>query len=869
MSNVKFDNFELLYVFIPLALIFLIPFFIALKKKSFKFKNLFSLFLHLIICALLSLSLSGIKTEEITTDSTTYILADVSYTTNEVLEEMDAYIKEFNEKKSVSTELGIVAFGKDSVELTKPGGNIKSLSEAKVDNSATNIQQALEYTMSLFEENSKKRIVLLSDGKETDGDVLSLTEQITAENIRIDAVYFNSDMTYETVEVQVDSIKAKSTTFKDAEDYVKVSLLSSIDNAVSQVIIYDNNKEIYNNTLSLSKGENIIEVKANTSETGKHDYKCEIVNEEDVTTENNVAFFRQEIHDKCEVLVISSAYSDAKYIERLISDKANVTRMVTYDEIPTSIENYIKYDEIFLSNVNLNYIAEDENFVNILETLVSTYGKSLVTFGGKDTYFDGGFGTSKLKDMLPVDLNPSDTKRKTALIMVIDTSGSMEGTSLEMAKQGAIQCLEVLEETDYVGVITFEDTTKVIQPLISVKFKDTIAKKIKSIRAGNNTMMTPGLQEAYEEMKRMQTQMSNREVMLISDGSPGDAGQEEVVQKMADEGIVVSTINIGGKYAGSLLETLSKIGKGRYYSISRSDNLPEIMFEEVKEIVMDSIITSDTAIKIVDKNDEVLKGIDNIPNIHGYNYSKAKYNATTVLATELLLESGEKVDEVPIYSYWNYGQGKVASFMSDVSTSSWAKSLFDSQTGKNLLNSILTTNYPNERINNLLIMNVTNHGYTSTMEISVPRINTKAQMKATITSPIGEELSINVPLGGTKYVTTLETVDQGIYNVRLDYVNSTTLSVTTVYDSFIYSYSKEYDRFDSSDNILLWQLTANSGLVSDIVDEIVNIEQEDLIYSVYFNKQILIVSLILFVIDVIIRKLSWKDIKNLFRKTSV
>ena len=295
MNNVKFDNFELLYVFIPLVLIVLIPFFIALKKKSFKFKNLFSAFLHLIICMLLSLSLSGIKTEEITTDSTTYIVADVSYTTKDVLEEMDAYINEFNEKKSVSTELGIVAFGKDSVELTKPGENIKSLSEAKVNTSATNIQQALEYTMSLFEENSKKRIVLLSDGKETDGDVLSLTEQFNAENIRIDAVYFNSDFKDETVEVQVDSLKAKTSTFKDAEDFLKVSILSSLDN-VSQVIIYDNDEEIYNEILSLSKGENIIEVKTNTTETGKHNYKCEIINAEDVTIENNKAYFRQEVH---------------------------------------------------------------------------------------------------------------------------------------------------------------------------------------------------------------------------------------------------------------------------------------------------------------------------------------------------------------------------------------------------------------------------------------------------------------------------------------------------------------------------------------------------------------------------------------------
>ena len=229
----------------------------------------------------------------------------------------------------------------------------------------------------MFEENSKKRIVLLSDGKQTDGDVLSLKEQIASERIRIDAVYFNSSLGEEVLEVQVDSIKAKASTFKDAEDFLKVSILSSLDN-VSQIIIYDNEKEVYNETLSLTKGENVLEVRTNTNETGKHNYKCEIINENDITVDNNVAYFRQEIHEKCEVLVISSAYSDAKYIESLIGEKANVTRILTYDKIPSSIDSYMKFDEIFLSNVNLNYIENNENFVNILETLVSKYGKSLV-----------------------------------------------------------------------------------------------------------------------------------------------------------------------------------------------------------------------------------------------------------------------------------------------------------------------------------------------------------------------------------------------------------------------------------------------------------------------------------------------------------
>lgn len=121
MSNVKFDNIELLFVFIPLFLLVVIPFFIFLRKNSFKFHNIVSLFIHIIICALLSLCMAQIKTEEIETQSVIYIVADVSNTTKDNIEEMDNYIKEFSEKLSSSSELGIVAFGKDSIELVKPG----------------------------------------------------------------------------------------------------------------------------------------------------------------------------------------------------------------------------------------------------------------------------------------------------------------------------------------------------------------------------------------------------------------------------------------------------------------------------------------------------------------------------------------------------------------------------------------------------------------------------------------------------------------------------------------------------------------------------------------------------------------------------
>ena len=161
MNNVTFDNPKLLYIFIPLALLVIIPYFITLKKKSFKWFNLMSLFSHLVICVLLSLSVANVKTQEIKTETTIYILADVSSTTQNVQDEMDDYIEEFKDKMSPSSQLGVVVFAKDSQELVKPGNELVSLSKANVDVGSTNFQQALTYTASLFNDEHKKRIIVL------------------------------------------------------------------------------------------------------------------------------------------------------------------------------------------------------------------------------------------------------------------------------------------------------------------------------------------------------------------------------------------------------------------------------------------------------------------------------------------------------------------------------------------------------------------------------------------------------------------------------------------------------------------------------------------------------------------------------------
>lgn len=865
MSNVEFDNIKILYALIPLGLILIISFIIFVRKKGFRFYKLFSLFLHLCICGLICLGLAGIKVTKIETTTQVYVLADVSDTLNLNLNNMDETIEKLSKGLPLSNQLGVVAFAKDSEELVKPGENLKKLETSTVDRSATNLQDALTYTASLFDVNSKKRIIVLSDGRQTDGDATTVINQLEELNIRIDTMYVESLLPDFVKEIQIENIQGNNTSYLNSGETLNLTIRSNYDANVS-FNVYDNDVLIDTVNYDMKTGVNQFSYNCVTDQVGIHNYKFEVNVPDDFKLENNTYYFTQEIHEKCKIIALTSTYEELTRIMELIGPFAEVKGYITYSKIPTSIENYIEFDEIILSNISLSSIENSETLINTFETLVSKYGKTLLTFGGESTYFDGGFNNSKLKNMLPVNIDPNDTKQRTAVIIVLDVSGSMGGEKLQYAKLGAIGCLDILDEQDYIGVITFEDNVQVVQPLTPLTFKPSISKKISSIREGGGTVMTPGLTEAYNQMNNLKADISNRCVIVISDGSPADGGQIDVVKKMVKDGISVSTIEIGG-YGNTLLKQMAIEGNGRNYSIISTTKIPEIIIDAVAQTTVESKLYGNIPVNIALKSDKVVQNITSLPNIKGFNYGTAKYNATTVLNTSYTLDDGEKLDNIPLYAYWNYGEGKVASFMSGVTSTSLAEELFKSEVGENLFSSIVQSCVPKNRVDSMLKIMVQQNGFTSNLSVDAPSLTSQMHLKAEVTNPNGDVKEYEFGIKNGQFRQVIDTNEIGNYQLRLMYYHEKFANVYEYKTNFWFSYSSEYNVFEKSDNIVLWQICCNEGTLAQEMTELLNVEQDDIIYNQYFEIPLLIISLILFVLDIFIRMIRAKDIKNLFKKT--
>ena len=238
MSSIKITNPYLLILFFPLLLLILLSFIIGLRKKKKSFNNIASLIIHIMLCFLLTLLMADVNIVKTETDTEVYVLADVSKSIT-TYDEIDNYITNIKNELNENEKLGVVCFGKDSELITPINGKIKSVSQNNVDISATNYSQALSYTSSLFTNQFKKRIILISDGLQTDGDYSKSLDELKNQNIRVDVIYLNNSSLNEN-EILVKNVSLNEKTFLKKNEVANVVIESNYNINDLVISLYKN-----------------------------------------------------------------------------------------------------------------------------------------------------------------------------------------------------------------------------------------------------------------------------------------------------------------------------------------------------------------------------------------------------------------------------------------------------------------------------------------------------------------------------------------------------------------------------------------------------------------------------------------------------
>jgi len=177
-------------------------------------------------------------------------------------------------------------------------------------------------------------------------------------------------------------------------------------------------------------------------------------------------------------------------------------------------------------------------------------------------------------------------------IFVIDTSGSMAGTSMPQAKAALLLALQRLKDDDSFNIIQFNSATESLFPQAQPVNRNTLARAVRyvrGLRAGGGTEMAGALHAALADQGEQQRV---RQVIFLTDGSVGnEAALFGIIHKRL-AGSRLFTVGIGSAPNSHFMTRAARFGRGSFTYIGKLEEVQAKMqglFEKLENPVLTGI----------------------------------------------------------------------------------------------------------------------------------------------------------------------------------------------------------------------------------------------------------------------------------------
>jgi Ca-activated chloride channel family protein len=265
----------------------------------------------------------------------------------------------------------------------------------------------------------------------------------------------------------------------------------------------------------------------------------------------------------------------------------------------------------------------------------------------------GGPSREHLLLMLRAPANVVGRRMPLNIALAIDRSGSMEGEPLEFVKRACGYVVDLLEPTDILSIVTFEEQVEVVMPARRVVNKALIKEHIARIQAGNTTNLYDGMVTACMQVASVRAPGYLNRVLLLTDGEPtvGIKDFSAIVQQVAQQkqaGITITALGFGPEYNEELMAAIARRSGGNYYYISQPSLIPEVFRRELE-----------TLMTIVAKNVRVrLTAPKGVQCRYVYGATSPQFGARTVEYTLADIERGSAVASLSEWEFERHVPGK-------------------------------------------------------------------------------------------------------------------------------------------------------------------------------------------------------------------
>lgn len=518
--------------------------------------------------------------------------------------------------------------------------------------SNSRLADALLTTRLVFPGDKARRVVLLSDGQETGGDVGKMLGQLADEGID---VRFWPVAGMSAPEAAVVALAPSSHDAFQGEVLRMTVRLAANQPIAGTLRLVHRGVAMQQQEVELRPGEpNVAHFDVDMSTPGASLWTAELVPDKDHFPINNVASTTVNVHGKPRVLVLHQRPQLMRPFARMLEEQDIAVEVRGQFGLPETLEEMAGFDAIIIADLPATSLTVRQ--MQLVKRYVMDLGGGLLMAGSENSFGLGGYYKTPVEDVLPLVSRFEKEKEKPslAMVLVIDKSGSMTGLPIELARQAAKAAVELLGPRDTIGVVGFDGQPQVVCEMTSAADVDSVQASIDSLVAGGGTFMYPAMVTAKEMLEATPARI--RHMICLSDGMTQPADHESLVEEMADAGITVSTVALG-EADKQLLSSIAELGHGRYYETNDPANVPQIFTKETMEATK-SAIKEDlyTCVQVGDH--PILAGYTDadLPFTLGYVMTEAKPTAQLLLA----VETGD-----PLLAVGRYGLGTGMAYTSD------------------------------------------------------------------------------------------------------------------------------------------------------------------------------------------------------------
>lgn len=521
----------------------------------------------------------------------------------------------------------------------------------------TDIADGIRHAVSAVPSGYAGRIVLISDGLETQGDARTAAALAAARGMSIDVFPIHREA---RPELSIERVRVAESARPGEPVEVRIVTNAGQASPVRLQLLRDG-QPLAETETELAAGRDVLVFRDIAPEAGVHRYDAVLAPQregDDESAANNRGGAFMRVAGGSRALLVSSAPAANEVLTQVLRARGANVDAGDVSVLPADAAGLASYDLVVLHDIPARSLSEAQ--MRGVRAYVRSLGGGLLMAGARQSFGLGGYVDTPVEEALPArfDLRQRRDRLSLSMIIAIDRSGSMgapagPGTKLDLANEAAARSATMLSSSDRVGVMHVDTSVSWTVPMTAVEDPAAIASRIRRAQPGGGGIYVDiTLESSYATLLREPTQLKH--LLLFSDGSDSAqlGGTRAQVRTAASSGITTSVVSMGRGVHTAELEVLSRLGGGRFYIVEDLRELPRIFTQETMEASRAALSTEAFNVR-AGAPSVVTRGINfaEAPPLLGHAVVAPRSSATHVLW------AGE--DE-PLLSTWQYGLGKSA-----------------------------------------------------------------------------------------------------------------------------------------------------------------------------------------------------------------